>query len=74
MPMQGNVQLFWDTIHISDLVDTVDYQLKQMAATADLIAAYHHSHHPAIVSFHAQLRRLRDLLEAHIAPRTPAAA
>ena len=59
--------------YINDLVDTIDYQLKQMATAGDLIEAYHQSHHPAIVSFHAQLRRLRDLLEAHIEPQTPAA-
>ena len=57
--------------HINDLVDTIEYQLKQMATAEDLIEAYHQFQPSPIGYFNDQIGRLRAILDAHIEPQTP---
>ena len=60
--------------HISDLVDTIEFQLRQMAAAEDLLEAYHQFHPSPIGYFNDQIGRLRAILDAHIEPHTPPAS
>src|SRR5262245_19271505 len=53
---------------IKDLVDTIEHQLKRMAYAEDIIEERHRLQPPALAYFNDQIRRLRDILDSHIAP------
>ena len=54
--------------YIVDLVDTIERQLKQYARAEEIIEKPHHIQAPALATFNAQIRRLRELLDTHSAP------
>ena len=50
-------------VHIRDLVDTIEYQLKCVARYEDAIAAREHVQPDTSALFTAEVRRLRDILD-----------
>jgi hypothetical protein len=57
-----------ENVAITDLVDTIEYQLQRLAHAEDRIEETHHLPPPAMASFHEHIRRLRNSLDAHMAP------
>jgi hypothetical protein len=57
-------------MRIRDLVDTIEYQLKQVASAEDAIEARYHVQPDAMAFFNAEIRRLRDILDQHLEPPT----
>src|SRR5262249_28741766 len=58
--------------YIVDLVDTIEYQLKQYARADERRDKQHRRQPPAIAAFYAQIRRLTDILDKHIVPEEKA--
>ena len=57
---------------IVDLVDTIEYQLKQYAKAEARRAQQHRLQPPAIASFYTHIQRLSALLAQHMAPEEQA--
>jgi hypothetical protein len=57
-----------ENVCISDLVDTIEDQLKRMAHAEDMREEVHGIQPPTIEYFNGQIARLRDILDSHIAP------
>ena len=52
--------------NMKDLVDAIEYQLKNIAKAEDIIEEKHQIQLPATARFNEQIRRLRDILDEHI--------
>jgi anaerobic glycerol-3-phosphate dehydrogenase len=52
--------------NIKDLVDAIEYQLKNITKAEDIIEEKHQIQLPAMAGFNEQIRRLRDILDEHI--------
>jgi hypothetical protein len=58
-----------DDVGITDLVDTIESQLKKFAHAKDTIEEKHHIQPDGIARFYEQIARLRTILDNHRTPR-----
>jgi len=52
------------------LVDAIAYQLTYMARAEERIETYRGFQPAPIAEFHAEIERLREILDAHLEPQT----
>ena len=58
------------TVPTRDLVDAIAYQLTYMARVAERMETYRDFQPAPLAEFHAEIERLREILDAHLEPQT----
>ena len=64
--LEEKIVMVLEGANIVDLVDTIEYLLKQIAKAEDTIGELHNMQPPAIERFDGEIRRLRNILDEHI--------